>query len=211
MRSLAEFSGWCHSDDFPQYGRIDYLAGRIEVDMSPQDLYCHGTVNGEIYAVLYLRVKHTDCGQIFVNQTRICSGEADLSAEPDIVFVSYESLESGKVRRVAKADDEERFVELEGGADLVVETISDSSVRKDTVQLPARYYRADVTEYWLVDARGDTLAFQIHRRGANAYERAPTDTEGFQYSAVMDCWYRLERRRDRAGDWAYDLKEKPNS
>jgi Uma2 family endonuclease len=211
IRTLGEFRQWAHSDGFPEHVRIDYIAGLIEVDMSPQDLYCHGTVNGEIYAALYQRVKKNDRGQIFINQTRLSSDEAGLSAEPDILFVSYESFESGKVQHVPKANDDERYVELRGGADLVVETISDGSVRKDTVQLPDKYYRANVTEFWLIDARGDDLQFQIYRRGSIAYEATQVDAEGYQYSSVMECWYRLTRYRDRIRKWAYDLKEKPNS
>jgi hypothetical protein len=37
IRNLAEFRQWALSDDFPDRGRIDYIAGRIEVDMSPED------------------------------------------------------------------------------------------------------------------------------------------------------------------------------
>jgi hypothetical protein len=72
------------------------------------------------------------------------------------------------------------------------------------------YYQANVSEFWLVDARGENLIFPIHRRGATAFEPAPFDAEGYQYSAVLDCWYRLERYRDEVGNWAYELKEKPN-
>lgn len=209
VQSLAEFREWCHSAEFPEHVRIDYLAGRVEVDMSPQDLYCHGTVNGEMHYVLYGRVKRGRRGQIFINQTRLSSDDAGLSAEPDILFVSFNSLRSGKVVRLPKANDNERYVEFVGSADLAIETISDSSVHKDTVQLPVLYYRANVTEFWLVDARREELLFQIYRRGAAAYEPAPVDGEGYQFSAVMDCWYRLERYCDEVGDWAYELKEKP--
>ena len=41
-RTLLGFVGWCHSPSFPEQGRIDYLAGDLEVDMSPEDLYTHG-------------------------------------------------------------------------------------------------------------------------------------------------------------------------
>jgi Uma2 family endonuclease len=211
IHSLADFRQWAVSEEFPQRGRIDYVAGCIEVDMSPQDLYCHGTVNGEIFFGLATRVKQTMRGQIFIGQTRVSSPEGNLSAEPDVLFVSYEALRSGKIVRCPKANDPDRFIEFEGGADLVVEAISDSSVRKDTVRLPQAYYRANVTEFWLVDARRESLLFHIHRRGPTAFEPIQPDAEGYQYSAVMECWYRLERYRDQAGNWAYELKEKLNS
>jgi hypothetical protein len=34
VQSLADFRKWATSDEFPEHVRIDYLAGRIEVDMS---------------------------------------------------------------------------------------------------------------------------------------------------------------------------------
>src|SRR6266511_1101783 len=39
IRDLADFRRWALSDAFPQRGRIDYIAGRIEVDMSPEDAH----------------------------------------------------------------------------------------------------------------------------------------------------------------------------
>ena len=47
-RSLADFRRWAASDEFPEKGRIDFIAGRIEVDMSPEDLFCHGTLKSEL-------------------------------------------------------------------------------------------------------------------------------------------------------------------
>ena len=91
LRSLAEFRRWAFSDDFPERGRIDYINGRVEVDMSPEEVYCHGTLKSEIHGVLWNRVKRERLGDIFVDSTRISSVEANLSAEPDIVFVSHAS------------------------------------------------------------------------------------------------------------------------
>jgi hypothetical protein len=41
VRSLGEFRAWAASASFPTHGRIDYISGDIEVDMSPEDLYTH--------------------------------------------------------------------------------------------------------------------------------------------------------------------------
>ena len=38
LRTLADFRAWALSDDFPEKGRIDYVQGRIEVDMSPEEV-----------------------------------------------------------------------------------------------------------------------------------------------------------------------------
>ena len=80
---------------------------------------------------------------------------------------------------------------------------------KDTVRLPATYWQAAVPEYWLMDARGEELVFHVCRRGVSGYEPASVDAEGFQYSAVFDRHFRLSRRRDRRGGWAFDLEHQP--
>jgi Uma2 family endonuclease len=129
--------------------------------------------------------------------------------EPDVVFLSHHSIESGRVRLVPKTSAEpDRYVELEGPPDLIVEIVSDSSVTKDTRRLPAAYWRAGVEEFWLVDARGETLLFQIHRRGRSAYEAILPDADGFQYSAVFETRFRLTRRRNEHGRWVFDLEER---
>lgn len=209
LHSLAEFRRWATSDEFPERGRIDYIAGRIEVDLSPEDLYTHGTVKTKLVMVLGARVESLGTGDLFSDRTRVSCPHADLSAEPDIVFVSEEGLESGRVKLVPKASGEpDRYIEFEGAPDLVVEILSDSSVKKDTERLPPACFAAGVIEYWLVDARRETLEFIIHRRGLEGYEPADVDAEGYQHSSVMGCWYRLDRFRNPRGRLKYDLRAK---
>ena len=98
----------------------------------------------------------------------------------------------------------------EGPPDLIVEIVSDSSVRKDTKRLPKAYWQAGVLEYWLVDARREELFFRIHQRGDADYQPALMDDESYQYSAVLDCWYRLDRSRNPRGRLQYVLREKRN-
>jgi len=209
FQSLREFRDWATSDDCPEKVRIDYIAGRIEVDMSPEDLFTHGTLKTCMIAVLHTLVDDADLGDIFTDSTRFSSPEADLSAEPDIVIVSHESLESGRVRLVPKASGEpDRYVELEGAPELVVEIVGDTSAAKDTRRLPQAYWRAGIPEFWLADARGSELVFRIHRRGATGYESAPSDPQGFQLSALFNAWFRLTRRRRPTGRWRYALERK---
>lgn len=59
-----------------------------------------------------------------------------------------------------------------------------------------------------MDARGEVVCFQIYRRGATAFEAAASDGEGFRHSAVFKQWFRLTRRRDRRGGWAFDLERR---
>jgi Uma2 family endonuclease len=209
LRSLADFRAWATSDDFPQRGRIDYIAGRIEVDMSPEDFFCHGTLKTEIVRVLSERVKQGNMGHLVIDSTRVSSVDADLSAEPDIVFVSHETFETGRARLVPKAGGQPgRYIELEGAPDLIMEIVSDHSVQKDTRRLPDAYFQAGVPEFWLADARKEQLVFQIHRRGESGYEAVEADSDRFQPSAIFGCSFRLDGRRDAQGNWTFDLREK---
>jgi Uma2 family endonuclease len=211
LRSLDEFRRWVLSDSFPERGRIDYIDGRVEVDMSPQEIYLHGALKGELARVLGNRVKTEDLGDIFIDSTRISSAEANLAAEPDVVFLSHESISSGRVTPIPKASGGQgRFVELEGGPDLIVEIVSDNSIVKDTQRLPAAYFKAGVREFWLLDARLKELVFQIHRRGESEFVPVEADSEGYQWSQVMSTSYNLHRKWDERGRWVFDLLEKPN-
>jgi len=176
--------------------------------MSPEDFFCHGTLKTEIVRVLAQRVKQGSLGHVVSDRTRVTCLEADLSAEPDIVFVSHETLDSGRARLVAKSGGEPgRYVELEGAPDLIVEIVSDASVVKDTRRLPEAYFKAGVREFWLADARGKQLVFGIHAPGESAYRAVDADAEGFQASAVFGCRFRLDGRRDPQGKWTFDLRE----
>jgi len=208
MRSLADFRRWATSDEFPETGRIDFVEGRIEVDMAPEEFFCHGGVKTEIARVLSHRAKRLRLGYLRIDRTRVSSPAAGLSAEPDVVFFSQETLASGRARLVPKADRKRGcYVEVEGAPDLVVEIVSDSSVTKDTRRLPNAYFQAGVRELWLVDARGDEPIFLIHHRGAEAFEPVARETDGFQPSAVFGCRFRLDSARDADGNWEFDLRE----
>jgi Uma2 family endonuclease len=203
---LADFRRWALSDEFPEQGRIDYLGGRIEVDMSPEDLHTHGKLKTELVIVLGQRIKERQLGELYTDRARVSCPDAELSAEPDLVFVSNASLDAGRVRLVPKASGKpDRYAEMEGPPDLIVEIISDASVRKDTERLPAMYDQAGIEEFWLIDARGPELLFQIFTRGSTGYEPVAADAEGFRRSAVLACSYRLERGRNRQGRLTFDL------
>ena len=86
---LEGFRRWAQTDDFPKHGRIDFLNGDIEVNMSPEDLYTHGTLKSEITTAFQILVAHEDAGCVFTDRTRVSHPEAGLSAEPDVVVVMH--------------------------------------------------------------------------------------------------------------------------
>jgi Uma2 family endonuclease len=109
------------------------------------------------------------------------------------------------VRLLPGTGSSERWVEIEGGPDVVIEIVSDSSSTKDTVRLPPAYHRAGVREFWLIDARGKEIVFRIHRQGDTRFEPVALLPGGFQVSEVLGCRCRLDRKRDEQGHWTYDL------
>jgi Uma2 family endonuclease len=209
VTSLEEFREWAQSEDFPERGRIDYIGGQIEVDMSPEDLFTHGTLKTEVASKIYLRVQKLKAGEVFIDRARISCPDADLSVEPDVVFVSNRSFDSGRVRLIPKASEEPgRFIELEGPPDLVVEVVSDASVTKDTKRLPAAYSKAGVKELWIIDARKTTLEFSIYHHGRTGLSLVPADKNGFKQSSVLRCRYRLTRKFSPRGWAVYKLHER---
>ncbi len=204
---LEAFRRWAYSEDFPERGRIDYLAGEIEVAMSPEDLYTHGAVKTSITTTLHRLVAEADRGTVFVDRTRISSPKADLSAEPDVVVALDESFDQGRLREVPSAGGRPgRYIELEGAPDLVVEIVSDSSMGKDTRRLPPLYARAGTPELWLVDARGEELSFQVQTLDQAGYLEVEPDADGWRLSPVLGLEVRLSRKMTRRSRWRYVLE-----
>ena len=204
LATLTAFRRWALSDDFPTTGRIDWVASHIEVDMSPEDIFTHGTLKTEIVGVLWTLAKARGIHH-FTGETRVSSDAGDLSVEPDVVAVSDDAIDAGRVRLVPAAGGKpDRFVELEGGPELIVEIVSDSSVKKDTQRLPAAYHAAGVRELWLIDARRADVQLTIHRWEPSGYT-ADVAADGTCRSTVFDCTFAIVRSRNAAGRFIYDL------
>jgi Uma2 family endonuclease len=194
ITSLGRFLEWARSEAFPQRGRIDWLGGRLEVDMSPEDVNTHASPKSAIAARLVVLVQETQQALVCIDSTRVSSREADLSSEPDILVLYLGTLESGRARLVPAASRKEgRYVEVEGSPDLAVECVSDSSVVKDRKSLRDLYHKAGVREYWIADVRGEVVEFEVLHYRKDGYVAAPMDSRGFQHSEVLQRGVRLTR------------------
>ena len=202
---LAGFRAWTLSDDFPEEGRIEYIGGEVFVDMSKEAISSHALVKSEIGRALVQICLDESLGMAMIDGCRLVNVAADVSNVPDVVFVSFEAIESGRVTLTPSKDDPSEDVELVGSPDIVVEVVSKSSVGKDFTRLRSAYHAADIPEYWLVDARGDEIAFQIllHRR--TGYTASPS-RDGWVRSRVFDRECRLVREKNRIGKWTYRLE-----
>ena len=207
---LAAFRRWAFSAEFPDDGRIDYLAGSVETDLSPEDLHTHGTVKAAIAAALHALIVERDLGQVFIDRARVSSPAADLSVEPDVLAVLWQSLESGRVRYLPRArGGAARSAEIEGGPDLVVEILSDSSMHKDTERLPRLYALAGVRELWLVDARDQQphlAMLAMYTLESGAYREVAPDARGHLLSPLLGHTFRLLRQPARFSTWRYQLE-----
>lgn len=115
--------------------------------------------------------------------------------EPDILFVARDHLD-----RVT-ADG------LVGPADLVIEIVSEESVRRDRADKFYEYQEAGIPEYWLFDPRPRRQRadfYQLDEQGQ--YEAIPLDSEGRFHSAVLPgFWLKPAWLRDEQLPTALEL------
>ncbi|MBI4605623.1 MAG: Uma2 family endonuclease [Planctomycetes bacterium] len=201
LTTLAAFRRWTRSDDFPEEGDIAFLGGEIWIDMSPEDVFAHNQVKHEIGLILGSLAKAHRLGRYFPDGIRLANITADLGCGPDGTSVSYEAFRTGRVRQIRG---KEGVVELLGTPDMVLEVVSPSSIEKDTEDLPARYYRAGIPEYWLVDARGGGLSFDLLARARTGYRPVPR-RRGWVESRVFGKRFKLTRGEDELGNPEFTL------
>ena len=197
VNDLESFRRWSDDDDFPEKGRIAYLRGEVWVDMSKEQLFTHNQVKTVISRVLSGLVDAGGTGLFFSDGVFVSNQEADISNQADATFVSLASLDRGRVRVVEGK--KRGYVELEGTPDMVLEVVSDSSVKKDTATLHDAYAAAGIREYWLVDARKEPLRFDFLRLSRGAYAAARKNREGWARSEVFGRWFRLRRQEGPDG------------
>jgi len=204
------FWRWVDSDTFPGSGRIDFLGGEIEADMSPEDLFTHGALKVEIVRTLGNLAIDTGLWAVQSDRCRFRSPFARITAEPDVIAVFREAVESGRVRLVPslRRRGQNSILAFEGAVDLIVEIVSNSSVGKDLKRLPPFYARAGVRELWLLDARKADLRFDILTLQDGAYVPVAPGEDGWRRSPRLDCSFRLQRFHQPPFPWSYRLEHR---
>jgi Uma2 family endonuclease len=198
---LDSYRRWAKSDDYPSHGWFSFLDGELWADLSKEQLFTHNLVKTEFTGVVAPLVKAQRLGYFCSDRMLLSHVEANLSTEPDALFAAWDTVRNARLRLVPGAD--QGFIELEGTPDMVLEIVSPTSVRKDTVRLRELYARAAVAEYWLVNALG-APQFEILRLGPGGYE-AVEPQDGWLTSAVFGRAFRLGRETDPLGHPAYTL------
>src|SRR5262249_39181970 len=183
--TLAGFRAWALSHTFPEHVRATFVDGGIYLDMSNEDPETHVGVKTEVVRVLAALARELDLGKFYTDGVLITNEAAGVSNNPDASLLKKASLRARRVRDVPREGREGRFLAIEGTPDWLLEVVSDSSVEKDTERLRLAYHRAGVSEYWLIDARGDEVIFQILYWRRTGYAAAP-NRDGWQRSRIFD-------------------------
>jgi Uma2 family endonuclease len=203
--TLDGFREWITSEAAPEFGRIAFLNGEVFIDMTNERVDTHGLLRLEYDRGFSNLLREEDLGLYFPDGCRLSNRKAKLSTAPDGFFATWKTLQSNRLRRIPMARGA-GVRELEGTPDMVLEILSDSSVNKDLVVLRGRYHKAGIDEYWLVDARGDEIEFQLLRWSPADYAPVQPQRGGWLPSAVFGCKFRLTRKRNRIGMWQYTLE-----
>ena len=193
VHDLASFRRWAHSDDFPEHGRFAYLDGFLWVDLS-MERWMQNQIKKEINRVLANIEKAEDIGYYIVDRMLLTNLSANLSVEPDGMFVSNQCFEE-ELAVIVEGDD---GIEVIGSPDMTLEVIRPTSVDKDTVQLRRLYWEAGVQEYWLVDSREKSFSFDILRRGPSKF-LATKKHQGWIKSQVFVREFKLTKETTKHG------------
>ncbi len=133
-----------------------------------------------MYTLLRLFVEMVQQGQLLVAPFEMKLGPRGSARQPDILFVSAKHLDRLTAQR------------LDGPADLVIEIISNDSVRRDRFDKLREYGRAGVREYWVIDPRpGKQRAdfLQLDETGEYAL-MATEDDERYTSAVLAGLWLR---------------------
>jgi Uma2 family endonuclease len=194
---LGSFRRWATSDELPRHGRFSHFNGELWVDLS-RETHAQSQLRCAMTAALGRLDREAPQGYLYSSRMLLTNPGAELSTEPDWMFVSWKAVRSERVR-LDRGDDS---VEVVGTPDMVLEIVSPFSVKKDTEVLRELYGRAGVSEYWLVDARREPVRFDLLRQSPRGYSAA-RPRAGWVRSAVFGKSFRLTARPDRLGNTAY--------
>jgi len=189
---LASFRLWRLSDDAPTQGEISYLGSDLWVDLSMEEFLTHNQVKAAFDFAIMSVVIPASLGRYVPDRMLLTNEMADLSTEPDGLFATWETFRSQRLRLVERPG--QGIMELEGTPDLVIEVISKTSVRKDTVLLRDLYWKAQIAEYWLINVREERLAFEILQWTPAGYVANASNS-----SAVLGKRFELRRQLDPLG------------
>ena len=165
--TYKDYASWTTDDRFELIDGVPYL-------MSPAPSYRHQIVIGAIYSQLAGYLKGKPCKVIvspFDVRLNHDKGD-DIVVQPDIVVICDKN----------KLDDKG----CKGAPDMIVEVLSPSSARLDTLVKFQKYQNAGVKEYWIVDPNIKTAVVHILKDG-EYLTRVYSDTDIIPVHVLSGC------------------------
>ncbi|MFY9341176.1 MAG: Uma2 family endonuclease [Planctomycetota bacterium] len=144
---------WTYADycKIPADGRRhEIIDGRHYVSPAPDER--HQAASLELSIAIGLKVKRAGLGRIYTAPFDVHLGRGTL-VQPDLVVVHRRNLAVIGARKIT------------GVPDLVVEILSPSTRGSDRREKKARYQRAGVREFWIVDTDEKTVEQFVLRNG----------------------------------------------
>ncbi len=192
VNDLASFRKWVHSGVLPEKLSVNFINGEVWVDFTMEEMFSHNAVKQALNVALGQLIRTQKLGRYCPDGMLVTSAITGLGTEPDAMFLSAATLESGAVEFVAGRSGDAEATEIVGVPDLVIEIVSPSSVDKDKEWLMSGYFDAGILEYWVIDARDDDPELDIWIRGADRYV-AGRKVKGWVKSPVLGRSFRLVR------------------
>jgi Uma2 family endonuclease len=202
------FRNWIHSKLSPKLGKFSFLNGDLEAEMSPESLFDHNFIKSAIGGAFQMISEQSRIGRAYADGALFVNEEFKIVTEPDVMFCLWSTLRENRVEYRPYKNSKKGRVEIHGSPDVIVEVVSNSSVKKDKVRLKQLYFAAGIAEYWLVDARNGRLEFTIFHRGQSEFTPAIQDGEGYCFSKVFNLSFWLERYADPLGTDDFRLRSK---
>jgi Uma2 family endonuclease len=150
----------------------EWVKGRVTIFNAPTT--SHRMVQMFFSSLLNDFVSFFNLGVVIPAPFEMVLYAGNVSRQPDILFVSRANM------------DNLDFDRLQGGADLVVEIVSESSANRDYRGKYYEYQHAGVKEYWIVDPRPDKHYVYVYRLDPTGrYQSLMPDRHSRYHSRVL--------------------------
>ena len=165
--SYEEFLAWADEDT-----HAEWVDGEVTVFM-PVTLE-HQLLLGFLYELLSTFARLFRLGDVLLGPAQMRLVAERSARAPDLFFLA--AAHRGRRTRLG----------IEGPADLVIEIVSDDSVRRDQIDRREEYAAAGVSEYWWLDPRPGHRDFRFFRlTDEGSYAEIEPDAAGRYHSAVL--------------------------
>lgn len=168
LPQLISYEDWRTSAD--ESTMSEWVDGEVIVFMPPKQAHFRLTIF--LASLMFWLASTRNLGQVLHAPVEMRLPRS--AREPDVMFLSKERLDLLDGLRV------------NGPADLVIEVISEDSVRRDRIAKFAEYQAAGVGEYWILDPREGRMAAEAWLLDETGrYQPLPPDGQGRIASAAM--------------------------